>query len=165
MKLYYIKEDGQTILEIAIVLPVLILIFFGFWQFGRINIIKQRELMAVRHGAWLKAHTNMSHKDIESEMKKFLLQERGERIYATLNRRPSEGGFLNISSYLDGILNKLTGVYEVSMEYKLRTLPALRGALPYSIFIEGNCTMTRNSWVGIRDTIKEIFNVEERNKK
>ena len=155
------NEEGQFILELALVLPLLTLIFMGIWQFGRIFIVKQREVMAVRHGAWLKAHTNMSHENIEDEMKKFLLQERGEKIYASLERKFSGERFSDISASLDGVLSKFTGVYEVSMEYKLRTLPGLKGVLPHSIFVEENCTMTRNSWAGMGDTIKEIFNVEE----
>ncbi|OIN98086.1 hypothetical protein AUJ66_01580 [Candidatus Desantisbacteria bacterium CG1_02_38_46] len=154
------KEEGQFILELALVLPLLTLILIGIWQFGRISIIKQREVMAVRYGAWLKAHTNMSHKNIENEMKKFLLKEKGERIYVELGRKPS-GGFLNISSSFDGILNRLTGVYDVSMNYKLKTFAPLRGILPYSMNIEENCVMTRNSWAGIGDTIKEIFGIKE----
>lgn len=64
-----IGVDGQAMIETALVIPVLLLMFIGAIEFGTRSYNQARSAMAARHGAWLGVHDR--YNDIESEVKNF----------------------------------------------------------------------------------------------
>jgi len=152
------NEKGQAVLELALVIPVLILFFMGIYQLGRMAVIQQRCLMSCRQGAWLKAHTNLSHQNIKEQMNRFFSPGQ-EKVLIEIGRRNPDFP-VDVSEELNGILNRFTGNYNVSVSCRIRTLPYFAGVLPYSIPVKANYTMVRGSWAGLGESIKDLFSIE-----
>jgi len=122
-------DAGQALTEFVLVCGLFMLIFLGIWQTGRMLVAKQRQVMALRYGASLKAHTNVSYKNIESAMKRFVSVYNDELISANVGK----------TSLVDG-------QYCVSMQYKMK-LPVMY--YRRFLILDEDYYMARNSWANI----------------
>jgi len=156
-----LKQSGQALIELALVLPVLTLMFMGIYLIGRLNLVQQRCEMAVRHGAWLKAHTNLSHDEIKERTGMFFTAfEKGtEEMLVELDTKNSS--FIPVDlPVLGDMLNKMNGSYKVTMTYGTKTPRYFAGIIPYSVPIKAECSMARGSWANIGQTIMGFFKTE-----
>jgi Flp pilus assembly protein TadG len=54
-KLFFTDKNGQSLIEFALLLPILLLVFFGITEFGRATMVKNILVTASREGARLAA--------------------------------------------------------------------------------------------------------------
>jgi Flp pilus assembly protein TadG len=79
-------RNGQAILETALALPILLLLFAGIVHFGIRSEMRARSAMAARHGAWLGAHGR--YDDIDKQVKTFFSD--GKRVVLTKEKKGLE---------------------------------------------------------------------------
>jgi len=154
------KQKGQALTEFVLVCGLFTLILMGIWQIGRMLLVKQRQVMALRHGAWLKAHTNLSHKNIEKQMKRFMEPDKNEIVSAYIGNSKKDEVFAG-QMVLDDMFSKFSGQYCASVGYRLRVFPYLSPIFGRNIYLNEDLYMVRNSWAGMEDTVKEKFKIKE----
>ena len=62
-------EEGQSLIEGALLLPLYILLFLALWAFGEWFLIRQQLIMVVREGALLYSSGRMNVSDVKVTMR------------------------------------------------------------------------------------------------
>jgi len=90
---------GQSMVEIAVCLPIIVLIFTGILFFGRGFVMGQRAGMAARYSSWYFAR----HKNAQESSVKQTVKQVFELDYTVKNGKTSlGGGFGNVLSFISG---------------------------------------------------------------
>lgn len=90
---------GQSMVEFAVCLPLIVLIFTGILFFGRGFVIGQRAGMAARYTSWYFAR----HKDAQESTVKQTVKQVFEIGYNVKKTEPGiGGGFGNVLSFISG---------------------------------------------------------------
>ncbi len=163
------EERGQSMVEFAVVLPVLLLFFYCITYLSDIYIIKQNALAAARYSAWKLARPNPpTCPDLESDISDFFFE--GAAI--TLDCSPSSGdsnGFLgDAGPAAKKILNNIIGSASDDMSHAKVDhpvpVPLVLASLDptntlSNITISGEHFVEGNAWSGFEVDTHDVFDM------
>ena len=138
--LLFAAPRGQSMVEIAILLPILVLVFCFIVDTSNFVITKQQLLSAARYGTDLIVHCNFNEEQVKEELTNYLTDENeeGRRLsseglnfkinintFPTINQWSRSGNHINLSKELmlssTNVLMKHNA--EVVVEYKTKIFP------------------------------------------
>jgi len=115
------KNKGQALVEMILILPILVLFLFFFYQFAQITLASERIHMAARRGARLYS-LGRSEEEVVRSTQDVLRGIPGPPATVTIVRET------------------------VIVEKKVKVIPYLEKILPSSYTLPSNCTMTNDPW-------------------
>jgi len=118
-KLFHKDKDGQTIVEFAMILPVLLLVLFGVTEFGRAIMVTNVLNTASREGARLGAVSAVGDTIVEHRVKEVLAAAnlKGATVdppsYDLSQKTVTVTVRYNFKVLSGGILKSFMGTYEL----------------------------------------------------
>ncbi|MDI6642068.1 MAG: TadE/TadG family type IV pilus assembly protein [Elusimicrobiota bacterium] len=132
------KKTGQAIAEIALILPLLIILLFGITFFTRIYIVWTILTEASRHGVFLIVYNNFTVEQVKSEIVDYLKEVKIDKY--SLHRNVSKQDIEVKLDLVQPSKVKITCLLKVPKV--LLTIPGIQN--PFPVYAQSECY--NDSW-------------------
>lgn len=127
---FWSDEEGQAMLETALLVPVLLALFLGLWQHVLLESAQTRAFLAARHVAWASSYLHESDKDAQKRAKAFFPE--GADVTVSVNGISTKNEAANLAAQVALVFADPETGKDWSEAKVKATVPALPYAAPDS---------------------------------
>lgn len=128
LRAFHANEEGQAMLETAIVLPALLALFLGLWGHVLLELAQTRSFLAARHVAWASSYLHESDSAAGKRAKAFFPE--GAAVTATCKGIATKNQSANLAAQVALIFADPATGSDWSEAKVQATVPALPYAAP-----------------------------------
>ena len=146
----FTNEKGQALTELAIFLPIYLLLAFGLIFFAKAYFVQQQVVSASRFAAWEKGYRNSTDEELKTKVKNYFFgrldKEKVQIREVSSSEASSEGKTGELNSSLMGFMDTLSSTRGYTVAYSLPVNHYLKGFLGDKTTIASSCVVDTNAW-------------------
>lgn len=166
------ESRGQSMVEFAVAMPVVILLLWAGLYMANIYLVKHKTLVAARYSTWKFAREEKTAEELKADVAKYFFDNNTSGLYVTEQNTPTDmddlGGFLDTVTgeafdFLNGVMtDQDSNISSIKIQYEVA--PKF-GALdisdmhPANYKVESSHYVTANGWDGCHSDVHDLFSM------